>query len=400
MALSPRERALRERLDRSGDAMLARLAEAVAVPSGGGHRQGLDRLRAAAASRLSALGAELEEAPVQARPAWVDPSGTVDAMAPTLVARRTRGRDGARLLLSGHLDTVHDPRGDFQRLEPRGDGAMIGPGCADMKGGVEVMLSALEALEAEGVAVAWTVVLVGDEESGSFGSAATIARVAAEHDRAFVVEPAAGAGDLVVARPGSGQFMIEAFGRAAHAGRDFTKGVSAVQALARAVLGAGALADAAAGRLVNVGPLEGGAATNIVPDRARAWGNLRYRDEADGRALGAALDALAMGGEGDVPSVRLTRLHNRPAKPCTESVRALGERAQAVAADLGLQVGLASTGGVSDANLIQHAGPPTLDGLGVRGGNLHRTDEFMWPESLAERAALLAVLLARESAVR
>lgn len=400
MSLETREVALRDRLMRSREAMVARLAEMVAVPTGGGHRAGLDQLRASLAARLEALGARIEQVPAQARPGWVDHASAVDAMAPTLVARRTHGRGGARLLLSGHLDTVHDPRGAFQRLEPRGDGAMTGPGCADMKGGLEVMLSALEALEAAGVPVAWSVVLVGDEESGSFGSADAIARVAAEHDRAFVVEPAANAGDLVVERPGSGQFVIEAFGRAAHAGRDFTRGVSAVQALARAVLGAGELADAPRGRLVNIGPLQGGSATNIIPDLARAWGNLRYRDEADGAALGAALDALACGGEGEVPRVRVRRLHNRPAKPCTDAVRALGERAQAVAADLGLQVGLASTGGVSDANLIQHAGPATLDGLGVRGGHLHRTDEFMWPDSLPERAALLAVLLARESTVR
>jgi glutamate carboxypeptidase len=165
------------------------------------------------------------------------------------------------------------------------------------------------------------------------------------------------------------------------------------------VVAAGALADVARGRIVNIGPLEGGAATNIVPDRARAWGNLRYRDEADGAQLGAALDALAIG-EGDaVPRVRVQRVHNRPAKPCTDAVRAMAERAQAVAADLGFRVGLASTGGVSDANLIQHAGPPTLDGLGVRGGNLHRLDEYVWPDSLPERAALLAILLAREANV-
>ena len=137
-----------------------------------------------------------------------------------------------------------------------------------------------------------------------------------------------------------------------------------------------------------------------MADHARAWGNLRYRDEAEGAALGAALDALAHGSDAEVPRLRVHRVHNRPAKPCTDAVRALGERAQAVAADLGLKVGLSSTGGVSDANMIQHAGPPTLDGLGVRGGNLHRLDEFMWPDSLPERAALLAVLLSRESRVR
>jgi glutamate carboxypeptidase len=400
MALSTLETSMRDHLRRAQPDMLQRLAAMVAVPSGGGHAPGLESMRAMASQRLQALGASVELVPCDPRPEWIDPAPASDARAPVLVARRTEGRAGPRLLLSGHLDTVHDPTGAFQRLDPRGDGAMTGPGCADMKGGVEVMLSALETLEAHGVHAAWTVLLVCDEESGSFGSAATIAREAAHHDLAFVVEPATPAGDLVVQRPGSGQFLIEAFGRAAHAGRDFAQGVSAVQALAKAVVGAGALADVQRGRIVNVGPLQGGVATNIVPDHARAWGNLRYADEAEGHALGAALDALATGADADLPRVRVRRVHNRPAKPCTDAVRALGERAQAAAADLGLKVGLASTGGVSDANLIQHAGPPTLDGLGVRGGNLHRTDEFMWPDSLPERAALLAIVLARESARR
>jgi glutamate carboxypeptidase len=399
MALDAKEREIRDRLHAARDAMVTRVAEMVAIPSGHGHREGLERLQSMIATRLGALGASIEMVPAEARPAWIDPRPSTDARVATLVARRLEGRSGPRMLLCGHVDTVHDPAGAFQRLEPRGDGAMTGPGAVDMKGGVEVLLSALEALEASAMQVAWTVVIVSDEESGSFGSARTIEQVARSHDRAFVVEPAAGEGDLVVERPGSGQFMLEATGRAAHAGRDFAKGVSAVQALAKAVVAAGALADAARGRIVNIGPLEGGAATNIVPDRARAWGNLRYRDEAEGAQLGAALDALATGGDDAVPRVRVQRVHNRPAKPCTDAVRAMAERAQVVASDLGFRVGLASTGGVSDANLIQHAGPPTLDGLGVRGGNLHRLDEYIWPDSLPERAALLAILLARESRV-
>ena len=325
----------------------------------------------------------------------IDPRPGPSAPASVLVIRPREDRAGPRLLLCGHLDTVHDPEGSFRSLTPRGDGAMTGPGAADMKGGLEVMCSALEALEAERLGVAWTVLLVPDEESGSFGSASTIAEVAARHDMALVMEPATASGDLVVERGGSGQFLVEAFGRAAHAGRDFAKGVSAVRALAGAVSEVCAFSDPDQGRAVNIGPLQGGAATNIVPEEARAWGNIRFRSEAEGRALAEAVASVARGGEHEVPRLRVHVSLNRPAKPCTEPVRAMGEAASDVARDLGFRVGLDSTGGVSDANLIQRAGPPTLDGLGVRGGNLHREDEFMWPESLSERAALLAVLLRR-----
>lgn len=395
MSLDPTDLALRDRLHAEKSRMLARLGEMVAIPSGFGHGAGLQAMQRLLVARLGALDAAVESRPAELRPAWVDPRPVPVTGAPVLVIRPRQPRTGPRLLLCGHLDTVHDPEGSFQSLEPRGDGAMTGPGAADMKGGLEVMCAAIEALEAQRLGVAWTVLLVPDEESGSFGSASAIADVAREHDMAFVMEPATASGDLVVERGGSGQFMIEAFGRAAHAGRDFAQGVSAVRSLAAAVTHVCAMSDPDQGRVVNVGPLQGGAATNIVPDHARAWGNLRFRSAAEGRSLAEAIASAASGGEDDVPRLRVHLTLNRPAKPCSEAVRAMGEAAVEIARDLGFRVGLGSTGGVSDANLIQHEGPPTLDGLGVRGGHLHRADEFMWPESLPERAALLAILLRR-----
>jgi glutamate carboxypeptidase len=395
MALDASDAALRDRLHADRDSMLARLREMVATPTGFGHGPGLQAMQRLLVARLGALDAAVDSRPVEMRPAWIDPRPMPLTSAPVLVIRPRQARSGPRMLLCGHLDTVHDPEGPFRSLEPRGDGALTGPGAADMKGGLEVMCAAIEALEAQRLGVAWTVLLVPDEESGSFGSARTIAEVACEHDMAFVVEPAMASGDLVGERGGSGQFMIEAFGRAAHAGRDFAQGVSAVQSLAAAVTHVCGLSDPDQGRVVNVGPLQGGAATNIVPDHARAWGNLRFRTAADGRSLSEAISSAARGGEHDVPRLRVHLTLNRPAKPCTEAVRAMGEAAGEIACDLGFRVGLGSTGGVSDANLIQQAGPPTLDGLGVRGGHLHRTDEFMWPESLPERAAMLAILLRR-----
>jgi len=148
MALDAKETEIRDRLHAARDSMVTRVAEMVAIPSGHGHREGLERLQSMIATRLRALGAVVEMVPTEARPAWIDPRPSTDARVATLVARRLEGRGGPRMLLCGHVDTVHDPAGAFQRLEPRGDGAMTGPGAVDMKGGLEVLLSALEALEA------------------------------------------------------------------------------------------------------------------------------------------------------------------------------------------------------------------------------------------------------------
>ena len=146
--------------------------------------------------------------------------------------------------------------------------------------------------------------------------------------------------------------------------------------------------------IVNVGPLQGGAATNIVADYAACWGNVRFADAQRGEQLAVAIDALATSAEA-MPRVVVHRHWNRPAKPETDAVRQLAQAAAATAHDLDQSLPLASTGGVCDGNILQAVGLPTLDTLGVRGGNLHRPDEFVELASLVERCQLLAVLLAR-----
>jgi glutamate carboxypeptidase len=239
---------------------------------------------------------------------------------------------------------------------------------------------------------------VPDEESGSYGSARALREAAPGHAAGLVFEPAGEGDSLVVERMGAGQFMLEAFGRAAHAGRDYAKGVSAVRALSRAVLAAEAIADPAAGRIVNVGPLQGGAATNIVPDHARAWGNLRFARPEDEAAIGAALDAVAEGDDGAVPRVRVRRIAGRPAKPLTPAVERLAAIARGASEDLGRALPFGRTGGVCDGNNLQAAGLPTIDTLGVRGGNLHREDEWVDLDGLVDRAQLAALAALRIAA--
>ena len=233
-----------------------------------------------------------------------------------------------------------------------------------------------------------------DEETGSWASRDVLASLAPGHAAAFIPEPAMADGSIVVQRPGSARVSIEVTGRAAHAGRDAATGISAVTALCEAVAAAAKLAEPPR-RIVNMALLRGGDAANIIPDRASSVGNIRWQSEADGAALVEGFRALARGGAGDLPHVKVEVEVNRPVKERTASVENLVVCMQAAAGELGLTVGAGFTGGVSDGNIIQAAGVPTLDGMGVRGGNLHRHDEFAELDSLGERAALLALTMLR-----
>jgi glutamate carboxypeptidase len=412
--LSALEREIAAKLAARASVMERDLTEFVAIPTCSGHEEGLVRLRAIMRARLAALGAQISEIPGDSKPAWiVQPGQRADATPPVALRAVARGGVGRRVLITGHIDTVHDPFGAFQTLvrtthaRAEGPGATHsraeGPGAIDMKGGLVCMLHALEVLAELGVKPAWTVLLNSDEEIGSLHSQRAIrdeARAcAAAGGIGLAMEPSLPDGTLVLERLGSSTFRIECEGRAVHAGRDFANGVSAVNALAAKILDAAKLVDLDAGTVVNIGPLEGGKATNIVADCARGWGNGRFKDAAREDALQRGLFALATAADAPLPRTKIEYELNRPAKPEIPAVRAIAEEVRAIGEALGEQVGFGKSGGVSDGNLMQAEGLPTIDTMGPRGGNLHRTDEYIELDSMAPRAAMLAVLLARQVAV-
>ncbi|MEY4117442.1 MAG: hypothetical protein RLZZ116_770 [Planctomycetota bacterium] len=396
-----READISARLRERQGAMERDLAEWVAIPTCSGHEPGLSRFRAIMRARLQALGADISEIAGEQRPAWlVQPGQAADAAPPPALRAVARAGAGRRVLLTGHLDTVHDPFGPFQSLTRSSQTRAVGPGAIDMKGGLVIMVHALEVLAELGVAPAWTVLINSDEETGSLHSKVAIraeARAcAAAGGFGLAMEPSLPDGSLVTERLGSASFRIECEGRAVHAGRDFANGVSAVNALAARILEAAKLVDLEQGTVVNIGPLEGGKTTNVVADRARAWGNARFRDGAREDVLKRGLLALATASDAPLPRTRIEYESNRPAKPETTAVRALAEEIRAIGESLGQKVGFGKSGGVSDGNLMQAEGLPTLDTMGPVGGNLHRTDEYIELDTLAPRAAMLAILLARQ----
>lgn len=405
MELDEVEQELNASIAARQDELAEQLAELVAIPTGRGHADGLDATRALLVERLEAIGGVVHLSHGDPRPEWLLGGDSGAAPPPTVIC--SHEGQGPRILIAGHLDTVHDPEGDFNCLTPEDDGVWRGPGAADMKGGLVIAVSALEALHAANIDANWSVLFNSDEETGSFNSNRHLRAAAKEHDLGLVVEPALPDGSLVVERMGSGQFMIAVDGRSAHVGREFERGVSAVKVLAEVMLEMLSLADPENGKIVNISPLEGGVATNIVPDYAACWGNLRLGSPEAQREIAQSIDAIehrwshhddgSPHPEDHRPRVTIHRTFNRPSKPMTPEVEELALAARRAAESLGQSLPFAKTGGVCDANLLQAEGLPVIDTLGVRGGNLHRLDEFVQIDSLSERSALFAILMKRIS---
>ncbi len=388
--LTPQEQAVCDHIAQHKDDLLEDLKRHVAMPTGGNNLEAIEASRDLFTSRLEALGASTTTREGDPKPAWL---GGTEKRPRSSVSACTR--EGLKsVLIAGHLDTVHDPKSNFRELTLRDDGTATGPGAVDMKGGLVIAVQALESLHALGAPCSWSFFLNGDEETGTYHSDAALRDASKGHTWGLALEPALAGGELAIERVGSGQFLVEVHGKAAHVGRAFTEGVSAVTKLGEVLVEIGKLPEPERGMIANVGPLVGGQAANAVPDYASGFGNVRFADDAIAQELGAKLDALQTEGEG-LPKVVVHRSFNRPAKPLIPETQALAEQARAVAEDLGQSLPFAKTGGVCDGNIMQDAGLPTIDTLGVRGGGLHTPDEWIELDSLVERSQLLAVLIMR-----
>ncbi|MEM7754539.1 MAG: M20/M25/M40 family metallo-hydrolase [Planctomycetota bacterium] len=395
MQITQAEQKIADEIASRAGALLDDLRTHVNLPTGMGNTQALDETRGIFTDRLRALGASIETVPGDTKPDWLLGKAAGGTPPPTAVCRRTDRKAEKSVLIAGHLDTVHDPAGEFLELNIAPDGkTAVGPGCVDMKGGLVIAVHALEALEACGIDTAWTFSLNSDEETGTYHSENALRTEAVKHDFGIALEPALADGSLAVDRMGSGQFMIECRGRSAHVGREFEKGISAVNALAECLVKVAKLPDADAGKIVSVGVLDAGVATNAVPDRAQAWGNARFPTKAVADEIEGAIRAMETDSDA-MPAIEIFTSFNRPAKPLIPSTEQLALAARGVAEGLGQKLPFAKTGGVCDGNILQDAGLPTIDTLGVRGGGLHTPDEWIDLTSLVERCQLLAILIAR-----
>jgi glutamate carboxypeptidase len=361
---------------------------------------GLAAMHRAASEAFAALG-PVERLPGGTRTAIGDDGHeTTSLLGDAIRVRGGYGPAGSpRVLLGIHMDTVYPPGAEPPRVNLTPDGAVIrGPGVTDAKGGLAVMLVALEAFARFGSAdrLRWEVFINADEELGSPGSAPLLADAAARHDVGLLFEPALDeAGTLAGARKGSGNFTVVIRGRAAHAGRHFAEGRNAVAAAARLATACDPLNDSGRGVTVNVAALHGGVGFNVVPDLAVLRLNARVATAADADWLSARLaELVAEANAAEGFSASLHGGFHCPPKPFDGLTRSLFDRVRACGDELSLTLIAEPTGGVCDGNKLAAAGLPTLDTLGVRGGGIHSPDEYLVVASLAERAKLTALVLA------
>ncbi|GAB4425856.1 MAG: M20 family metallopeptidase [Anaerolineales bacterium] len=355
-------------------ALLKRLVETESPSS---DKAAVDRVGAIVADEARRLGAALEIAPVK------------DA-GDHLIARWGRGAGG--ILLLCHMDTVF-PLGTLEKMPyHESDGKIYGPGVLDMKSGIVIALEAVERLQTRGgLARRVTLLCTSDEEVGSLTSEQLIVKLAKEAELVLVLESALSDGSLKTWRKGVGEFWVKVKGRAAHAGGNHAEGRNAIEEMAHQVLAIQKMTDYEKGTTLNVGVIQGGTVSNVVPEEAVAQVDVRVmqpgeweRVESEMRALKPVLDGT---------SLEITGGLNRPPMPFDQTMKTTFEKIQAIGAEIGLDLKAGGSGGGSDGNFVAPLGIPVMDGLGAIGEGLHSGREFIDADSLEERAGLLAAII-------
>jgi glutamate carboxypeptidase len=393
--LATDERALIEPIEPS--AMLADTERWSAINTGSGNLPGLARQAGRLADAFAALPGDVnlrEPVPVTA----VDAAGhEFEQSHGRHLVLSVRPAAERRFLLTGHMDTVYAADHPFQTGVWRDADTLNAPGAADMKGGLAVILHALIAFECAEAArtVGYDVMINSDEETGSLSSAALIAELAHGKAAALTYEPSAlPDGTLAHARAGSGNYSLVVTGRSAHAGRNPQDGRNAIVAAAALALELKALEGAEL--TVNPAKIDGGSVNNVVPDHAVLRFNVRPRTGEAAEGFKRSLVALMHRIEIDqAVSIRLHGGISRPPKPVDARAQKLFDLVADASAALGRPLAWRPTGGVCDGNNIAACGVPVVDTMGVRGGAIHSPDEYLIVSSLAERAALSAIVLDR-----
>ena len=373
--------------------MMDLLRRLVEIESPSQDKSAVNRVAALVEAECRRLGARLKTYPQQEAGDVIEAtfeSGTHPWLGP--LEGDSAPLAGKGVLLLAHMDTVF-PVGMLAKMPfHEKDGKIYGPGTSDMKGGIVVALAALAAgLQSGKMKRPVTVLFTSDEETGSLHSRALIEARAREAGLVLVLEPGMPDGALKTWRKGVGDFSITVHGKAAHAGGDHEKGRNAIEEMAHQVIAIQKMTDYSKGTTLNVGVIRGGTVINAVPGEAVIQVDLRVMQPEEAERIIQELHGLK-------PVLKGTKIEvsgelNRPPMPFNETMQTTFEKAEAIARKIGLEIKAGGTGGASDGNFVAPLGIPLLDGLGPAGDGSHSEREFVYKDSLVERACLVEAIL-------
>jgi glutamate carboxypeptidase len=362
-------------------ATLKTLERLVNIETGTGNAEGMSAMGALLEAELKAVGATVTRH-----------KAAGDVVGDNIIGR-IQGQGGKNILLIAHMDTVY-VNGTLEKAPFRIDGnRAFGPGIADDKGGVAVLLHALKLLKAQGFAGFGTITAMfnTDEERGSFGSRDLIQQLASQHDYVLSFEPTLALKEnLTLGTSGIAYVEARIKGKASHAGAAPELGVNALVEASDLVLRTQDIDNKDTGLRFNWTVAKAGGVSNIIPDEAVVNADVRYARNEDLEAAirkleaGAARKRLA---EADV-KVNVTR--GRPAFNAGAEGKKLVDKAVAIYKEVGGELTVIDrTGGGTDAAYAALSGKPVIESLGLPGFGYHSNQaEYVMIDAIPRRLYL------------
>jgi len=394
--LDAEERQVLDWIDTRADHMIDTVKAWSKINSGSRNPDGLEAMRARLAEAFGELEGEVSAVELQPSQT-VETNGEIRDIEYTPSLKVSKRPDApVRIVLTGHHDTVFPPGCGFEDWRLEDEDTLNGPGVADMKGGLLVMLHALLGLERSPWAdrIGYDVLISPDEEIGSLGSGPVLTELGAKAHVGMTYEPALADGSMAGARKGSGNFSLRCRGKAAHAGREHHLGRNAIVAAADFAAALDQLNGRRENVTINVSRIDGGGAPNVVPDLGICRFNVRVKTEDEAAWIkGELADLVKAANARDGITADLHGGFTRPPKPMSPANARMFEWTKTAGSAIGLDIRWNDTGGVCEGNNLWASGCPNVDTLGVRGADIHSDREIAKLSSFAERARLSAVML-------
>jgi glutamate carboxypeptidase len=383
-------------IDSQQEQMLARVKDWADINSHSLNINGLNVMLASLKREFSSLGAAARTISLDSMEI-IDPKGATKTLHLGSALHLSKRQNAPiRFFFGGHFDTVYPVETDFINCMMVDQNTLVGPGVTDMKGGLAVMLTALEALEKSPFAesIGYEILLNPDEEIGSPGSSYLFKELSKNCRAALLFEPAFPDESLAGARKGSSNHTILVKGTSAHAGRDFFSGKSAIAALSELLIRIHELNHPEKDTTLNLGYIYGGGPVNIVPDLALCRINIRAISDEEMRLTESRLDEMIQElAKKHRVEARLFVESRRPPKPFDKATEKLFMEIKKCGEKLGQKIEWNPTGGACDGNTVAAEGIPAIDSLGAIGGEIHTHNEFLLVDSLTKRAKLTALYL-------